>query len=193
MDDYKTLARTMKYLRGTLYIPLILKADDLNVVKWWADASFDVHPDMESHTSGLMTLGKGAIYGASTRQKINTKSSTEAELVGQNDVMPQVMWARYFLEAQGYGFNESIVYLDNKITILLAENGKASSGRHTRHINIRYFFVKDRIASGEVKIEYFPTQEMMADFFIKPLTGGVVYQNARHDHECQSTMLGLRA
>ena len=68
---------------------------------------------------------------------------------------------------------DSIVYQDNKSTILLAENGKASSGRRTRHINIRYFFVKDRIASGEVKIEHCPTQEMMADFFTKPLQGGL--------------------
>jgi hypothetical protein len=59
----------------------------------------------------------------------------------------------------------------NKSTILLAENGKASSGRHNRHIIIRYFVVKDRVASGEVKIEYCPTQEMMADYFTKPLQG----------------------
>ena len=103
MDDYKKLARTMKYLRGSLYMPLIMEADDMNMDKWWADASFAVHPDIKSHTGRLMTLGKGAIYGTSTRQKINTKCSTEAELVGLNNVMPQVLWTRYFLEAQGYG------------------------------------------------------------------------------------------
>jgi hypothetical protein len=52
------------------------------------DASFAVHPDMKIHTSGAMSLGKGVVYGTSTRQKLNTKSSTEAELVGVNDVMP---------------------------------------------------------------------------------------------------------
>ncbi|KAI2495312.1 Reverse transcriptase (RNA-dependent DNA polymerase) [Fragilaria crotonensis] len=99
------------------------------------------------------------------------KCSTEAELVGVNDILPQALWTRYFLEAQGYAVKESIVYQDNKSTILLAENGKSSSGKRTRHINIRYFFIKDRVASGEVKIEYCPTNEMVGDFFTKPLQG----------------------
>ena len=83
-----------------------------------------------------MMLGKGAIYGTSTRQKINTKSSTEAELVGLIDILPQALWTRYFLEAQGYAVNESIVYQDNKSTILLADKEKGSSGKRTRHIAI---------------------------------------------------------
>ena len=173
VDDYKKLSRTMMYLRGSLYMPLTLEANDVSIIKWWADASFAVHPDMRSHTGGAMPLGKGTIYGTLTQQKINTKSSTEAELVGVNDVMPQVLWTRYFMEAQGYEIKDSIVYQDNKSTILLAENGKASSGRRTRHINIRYFFVKDRVASGEVSIQYCPTKEMVADFFTKPLQGAL--------------------
>jgi hypothetical protein len=61
-------------------------------VKWWVDASFVVHPDMRSHTDGVMSLGKGAVYSASTtRQKLNTRSSTEAELVGIDDLMAQVL------------------------------------------------------------------------------------------------------
>jgi hypothetical protein len=83
-------------------MPLTLEADELYVLKWWVDASYAVHPDMRSHTGGAMTLGKGVVFGTSTRQKLNTKSSTEAELVGVNDVMPQALWTRYFIEAQGY-------------------------------------------------------------------------------------------
>jgi hypothetical protein len=100
-DDYKKLGRVMKYLRGTIDMPLTLEANNLHIIKRWVDASYAVHPDMKSHTGGMMTLGKGATYGTSTQQKINTKSSTEAELLGVNDVMPQVLWTKYWMEAQG--------------------------------------------------------------------------------------------
>ena len=170
-DDYKKLARVIKYLRGTVSMPLTLEADNIQIVKWWIDASFAVHEDLKSHTGGAMSLGKGVIYGTSTRQKINTKSSTEAELVGVNEVLPQVLWTRYFLEEQGYGAIDSIVYQDNQSAILLEKNGKASSSKRTRHLNIRYFFVTDRVNAGEVKIQYCPTAEMIADFFTKPLQG----------------------
>jgi hypothetical protein len=152
-------------------MPLTLEASSLQIVKWWVDASFAVHKDMRSHTGGSMTLGKGIIYGTSTRQKLNTRSSTEAELVAANDVMPQILWTRYFLEAQGYGVTDSIIYQDNQSSILLEKNGRASSSKRTRHINIRYFFVTDRITAGEVSVEYCPTGIMVADFFTKPLQG----------------------
>ena len=75
------------------------------------NASFAVHHDMKSHTGATMSLGKGSVYLTLVRQKLNTKSSTEAELVGVDDVMPQVIWMRYFLEAQGsYGVRESKIY-----------------------------------------------------------------------------------
>ena len=120
-----------------------------------------------------MSLGKGTIYNTSTRQKLNTKSSTESELVGVNDVMPQILWTRYFLESQGYGVKESIIYQDNQSSILLEKNGRGSSSKRTRHINIRYFFVTDRVQNKEVSIEYCPTGEMIADFFTKPLQGSI--------------------
>jgi hypothetical protein len=62
-DDYKKLTRVMRYLRLTTTMPLTLEADGTNVVKWWAGASYAVHPDMKSHTGGAMTLGSGVIYG----------------------------------------------------------------------------------------------------------------------------------
>jgi hypothetical protein len=170
-DDYKKLARVMKYLRGTISMSLLLQADNMNIMKWWVDATFAVHLDMKSHTGGMMSLGRGAVHGTSTRQKINTTSSIEAEVVVLHEVLPQILWTRYFLEAQGYGVEESIIYQDNQSAILLAKNGRGSSSKRTRHINIRYFFVADRIASKEVRVEYCPTGEMIAVFFTKPLQG----------------------
>jgi hypothetical protein len=161
----------MKYLRAIVNMPLTLEADGSNILKWWIDASYAVHPDMRSHTGGVLSVGKGAVYATSCRQKLGTKSSTEAELVGVSDVMPQVVWTRYFLESQGVSVSDSIVNQDNQSAILLEKNGRASSSKRTRHINIRYFFVTDRVANGEMTIEYCPTKEMMADYFTKPLQG----------------------
>ena len=172
-DDYKKLGRAMKYLRKTITLPLTLEADDLHLIHWWIDGAFATHRDMRSHTGGAMSLGKGVIYGTSTRQKLNTRSSTEAELVAVDDCMAQILWSRYFLDAQGYNINDCVVYQDNKSAILLEENGRASSSKRTRHINIRYYFVTDRVNCGEVKIKHCPTAEMIGDYFTKPLQGGI--------------------
>ena len=130
-DDYKKLGRAIEYLRKTITLPLTLEADDLQLIHWWIDGAFATHRDMRSHTGGAMSLGKGIIYGTSTRQKLNTRSSTEAELVAVDDCMSQILWTRYFLDAQGYNINDCIVYQDNKRAILLEQNGQASSSKRT--------------------------------------------------------------
>ena len=126
-----------------------------------------------------MSLGKGVVYGSSVRQKLNTRSSTEAELVGVNDVMPQVIWTRYFLECQGYKMEPNIIGQDNKSAILLEQNGKGSSSKRTRHINVRFFFIHDRINSGEVEVQHCPTEQMLGGFFTKPLQGNKFYKFRR--------------
>jgi hypothetical protein len=172
-DDYKKLARCMKYLQQSAALPLILEAEVSNIIKWWVDGAFAVHNDMKSHTGALMYLGKGAAYATSTRQKLNTRSSTEAELVGMDNLMALVLWTLYFLEAQGYSVDDNIVYQDNHSAILLEKNRRRSSGKHTRHIHIRYFFVADRISADEMRVEYCPTGEMIGDFFTKALQGSL--------------------
>jgi hypothetical protein len=138
---------------------------------WYVDASFAVHSNMRGHTGGCLTMGRGFPISVSTKQKLNTKSSTESELVGVNDMMPIIIWTRYFLLEQGYRVVENLLLKDNKSLILLERNGKASSGKHTRHINIRYFFITDQVNMKEVAIEYCPTKKMVADFMTKPLQG----------------------
>jgi hypothetical protein len=169
--DYTKLRRVISYLRGTKRMCLTLEADDLQVIKWWIDASFAVHEDMRSHTGGTMSLGKGSVYSTSIRQKLTTKSSTEAELVGVDDVMPQVLWTRQFMEGQGYVIRDNIVYQDNTSAMLLEKNGQQSSTKRTRHLDIRYFFVTDRIKAKQLTVEYCPTGDMWADPFTKPLQG----------------------
>jgi Reverse transcriptase (RNA-dependent DNA polymerase) len=97
INDWRKLSRSIWYLRGSKELVLTLEADEGINVKWWIDASFAVHPDMRtSHTGNTMSLRRGSVYSTSRKQQINTKSSTEAELVGVDDSMPLVVWTRNF-------------------------------------------------------------------------------------------------
>ena len=77
-------------------MPLILRADDSKTLVWNIDASYAVHNNMMSHTGASLLLGSGTLLSLSCKQKLVTKSSTEAELVGVDDAMTFVMWAQYF-------------------------------------------------------------------------------------------------
>ena len=89
--------------------------------------------------------------------------------MGVNNVLPQVLWTHYFLEAQGFEMHDSTIYQHNQSDILMEKNGQASSGKRTQHINVRYFFVQDWIQNGKVSIHYCPTGDMIGHFFTKPL------------------------
>ena len=81
--------------------------------------------------------------------------------------MLSILWTRLLLEAQGYYVTDNIIYQYNKSAILLENNGKASSGKRTKHINMRYFFVTDPIQKGDVSVEWCPTGYMTGGFFTK--------------------------
>ena len=77
-----------------------------------------------------------------------------------------------FLIRQGINTTTATnIYQDNKSTILLTENGKGSSSRCTKHLDIRYFFVTDKIKKRDVRVSFCPTHDMIGDFFTKPLQG----------------------
>jgi hypothetical protein len=121
----------MKYLNGTRGDVLTLSAENLHVIKWHVVASFAVHPDFRSHTGAVMTMGEGAIQSISRKQKLNTRSSTEAELVGVNDATTMILWTRLFMEEQGYPIDKNILYQDNKSAILLETNDRKSAGKRS--------------------------------------------------------------
>jgi hypothetical protein len=85
-------------------------ANNSYALQSWIDASYGVHTDMRNHTGATITMGEGTNYSTSIQQKLNTKSSSERELVGVNDVMLQILWTQYFLEAQGYYIMDLTIY-----------------------------------------------------------------------------------
>ena len=105
------------------------------------------------------------------KQKLNTNSSTTSELVAVDQTLPMALWVPLFLGAQGHDIKENIIYQDNMSAILLEKNGKKSSSKRTRALNIRYFMVTDQVKRGHLIIKYCPTDNMVGDFMTKGLQG----------------------
>jgi hypothetical protein len=115
-----------------------LGADNMDKMMTWVDAAFAVHLDMKSHTGGVISFWRGGIVCKSTKQKLNTKSSREAEFVGASIYLPNTVWVKFFLEAQGYIMEFNVLGEDNESTIRLEKNGRMSTGPKSNHINIPY-------------------------------------------------------
>ena len=98
---------------------LVLGKDDTDTMRWWIDALYTVHPNMRGHTGATMTMGNGSVYSSSWKQKMVTRSSTESEVVRVYDVLPQILWAKMFLEDQGVNIKETVIYQDNMSSMLL--------------------------------------------------------------------------
>ncbi len=148
-------------------------ADNILKLETFIDASYATHNNMQGHTGGAMSFGWGVIHEKASKQKINTKSSTESEVVGVSKYVPHKIQMINFLHAQGYDLKKCVLYQDNQSAIKMEKNGRKSCTGNSRHISIRYFFVKDRVDKGEFTIEYCPTECMLADYFTKPLQGAL--------------------
>ena len=89
----------------------------------------------------------------SWRQKLKIGGSTKAEIIGIDDALKHIMWGLYFIQAQGYEFKKDILMQDNRSTILMANNGRFSCSKRTKHIKNRYFMIRYKIEKGEVTIQ----------------------------------------
>ena len=194
-EDYMKLTRVIQYLRATVYLPLVIGWDDSGTLLWSIDASFAVHNDIRSHTDAMLTFGKGAVFSMSTKQKVNSLSSTAAKIIEVDDAMNFVMWVKLFIGQQVLNLpiepvikklraQPSVLQQDNTSSIRMEANGKRSSTKRTRHLNIRYFYVTNKVRSGDVVIVYHPTQKLVGDFLTKPLNG-TPFKNHRN------TIMGL--
>jgi hypothetical protein len=158
IDDLAKLRRLLGYLLGSRERVIILRIGDQIKVSVYADAAYAVHAlSGRSHTGCVITVGDaGPVFVKSSKQKIVTKSSTEAELVALSDSASQGIHLWHFLVAQGYKLPPVSLLQDNKSTLALLERGGPASQR-SRHIDIRYFWVSERERAGAVKTSYLPT------------------------------------
>ena len=171
-DDIKKLARMLYYLSGSVDRGIIFKLGERGVqIRQFIDASYGVHVDMKSCSGGVTVLGDaGPNMTNSCKQSIVTKSSTEAELVAASDLMNQPFHMKELLTAQGYEVGPIILYQDNLNCMHIMAKGKAGSQR-TRHIAIRYYWIKQHMDDKTVIVEKVPTEQMPANILTKPLQG----------------------
>lgn len=167
-DDSKKLNRVLAYINATPEKGIVLEPDSLEIVSY-IDASFGTHVDGKSHTGITVHIGEKSapVFCQSVKQKLVTKSSTEAELVGINDGISQVLWLRSLMQGLGkLKKSPTVIYQDNQSTMQIAERGAGAKGR-TKHIDIRYFYVKEKIELQEIVLKYKAGEEMVADMLTK--------------------------
>ena len=136
VDDFKKLKRVLPWLKQTKDDVRIIGAKSVQELYTWVDAAFAVHNNMRSQTGGAMSYGYGMIHCRSNKQKLNTKSSTVAELVGTSEYVPFSIWMALFMESQGYKLSKSILFQDNESVIKMELNGRDSCTGRFRHIDI---------------------------------------------------------
>lgn len=171
-NDQKKLLRIMGYLKRTRDEVMHMKPGGKVQPEVYIDASFGVHHDGTSRTGMCVMLGGVAVGNWSMKQRLVTKSSTEAEVVGLSDGLTSALWMRELLGEQGYDMGPMKVYQDNQGVISIMKAGRRPNHR-TRHLNVRHFFARDRMISGDIEFEYKNTCEMIADLLTKPVTGAL--------------------
>ena len=176
-QDMQKFQRLINYVNSTKDIPLCLEMSPgpLEIVAN-IDSSHASHGDYRGHTGVFITLGKGAIQAISTKQSINTKSSAESELVAASDGATPAINVLNIVKCQGIAVHQLIIEQDNQSTLAMIANGRAT-GPTSRHINIRYFWLNDRLAQGEISMRYMPTEEMTADLLTKHKDGKSFYKH----------------
>ena len=87
-----------------------------------------------------MSLVAGAIISKSLRQKQNGRSSTDNEIYSIDDFIGQILYTVFFMEAQGYSIKNNTLLQDNHSTIRLTKNARRSSGKRTKHLDVKFFF-----------------------------------------------------
>lgn len=169
VEDRQKSTRLLKYLNGTRSKCLTLKpGPNVNVVAH-VDASFALHEDAKSHTGCVITVGGATVNWKSSKQKIVTRDSTEAELVGVSDMMLEVLRCQEFMLEQGMHVCMPMIMQDNMSTIELIVNNR---GRfRTRHLRVRQAHVHEAIMDEVLGVGHLTTKMMLGDPLSKPLQG----------------------
>ena len=167
--------RVVRYLKGTDDLGLCFSKDasinPSNVIVAYSDADWGTDTDdRKSYTGYAVFLGNSLVSWKCKKQTAVALSTAEAEYMAVSMTALEVIWLRNVLSDLGLPQQgPSVIYCDNRSCIHMANND--STGPRTKHIAIKYHFIKDQIAAGNIVLQYVPSIDNIADFLTKPLVG----------------------
>jgi hypothetical protein len=175
--DHKALLQLFRYIqqtprRGIRYSPDI----DPRLISY-ADASFNCHPDGKSHSGAVIMMCGGPVFFKSSKQKLVSKSASEAEIVACDDALDMTLWLDLLCNAIGFDAPEPpLMMQDNTSSIQIMEKGKFTKKRGI--INVRFAFIKQCLEEERIDMAHVSTNEMWADMLTKALHGEKYALNA---------------
>lgn len=169
-EHWCALKRVLRYLQGSKHLSMVYQKFDGNKLLAYSDADWAGDIEKRRSTSGFaFLLGGGAISWLSRLQPVVALSTTEAEYIALTSAAQEHVWLTRLFREIGFGDAlGNVIYEDNQGAIHLARDPVAH--KRVKHIEIRYHFIRDKVESGEIILEYCPTNDMVADIFTKALS-----------------------
>ena len=170
-EHWTVVKRILRYLNGTRQFGLLYKANtSSDEIAGFSDSDWAGDVGDRRSTSGyVFLLGGAAVSWKSTKQTTVALSTAEAEYIALSSASQEAIWLQQLIsDLSKKAFHEMIIYEDNQSTICLAKN-QAVHGR-TKHIDIKYHFIRDLVEAGKIELVYCTTENMVADIFTKGLS-----------------------
>ncbi|KAI3746354.1 hypothetical protein L6452_08784 [Arctium lappa] len=160
--------RIFRYLKGTADLGLWYPKDTCFELTSYSDADHaGCMLDRKSTSGHIQFLGDKLVSWASKKQLCVSTSTAEAEYVAAASYCSQVLWMRTQLRDYGFHFNRIPIYCDSKSAIAITANPVEHT--KTKHIDVRYHFIKDNVEKGTIELYFVKTDYQLADLFTKPL------------------------
>jgi len=171
IQDLERLDRVYQYLNNTRNLCVVFDSCKTLEIEIYSDASYMTRPsDMMSRTGVMVMVNGGVVATMSNWQKLITKSSTGAEFIALTEAVSYALYLREWLRYQNRRVPRMKIHCDNQSVLALLK-ANHTGVKATKHLKVRYFFIRQHVISGEIEIVWCKTIHMIADIMTKPVTG----------------------